>query len=81
MVRENKETESVINFLVANSGLVQEYFKSVEPCQISYSGLMSSGLVSGTTEEGINFKSTKIKRSTVTEFLHGLYSEEVLSEL
>lgn len=73
----NKETVSVINFLEDNKNLLDSFYYELKQSQslhyLSYSLLLSSNRLSGTTKEGVNFASSRVQRSEVTNYIKGLY--------
>lgn len=70
------ETKSVMNFLRENKHLIYEYANKAKELgePLSYSGMLRI-TVEGTTKEGVNLRSRKVKRSVITQYI-----EEVLNE-
>lgn len=73
----NKETESVIDFLSENQSFINEYreFLNKDGGVVSYSGLLMATHLNGTTKDGVNVTSSKVKRAEVSGYI-----KEVLNE-
>lgn len=73
----NKETESVIGFLKENHYFIKEYreFLNKDGGVVSYSGLLMATHLNGTTKDGVNVTSSKVKRAEVSRYI-----KEVLNE-
>lgn len=76
----NKETRSVINFLETDKICFKEY---IDKCKeegtlhlLSYSDLLIVTKLSGTTREGVDFRSSKVRRSQVTEYIKERFDSE-----
>lgn len=74
----NKETESVINFLKENPQVISSLYEKVKgkpSYLLSYSGLLQTEKLDGTTRDGVNFKSSKIQRALVSEYIRSRVGE------
>lgn len=73
----NKETESVIDFLSENQSFINEYreFLNRDGGVVSYSDLLMATRLNGTTKDGVNVTSSKVKRAEVSRYI-----KEVLNE-
>ena len=72
----NVETRSVIDFLNSNQNIVEYYFfllRSKNNKNISYSDLLISVKLEGTTKEGVDFNSSKVSRSRVSDHLKSMW--------
>ena len=67
----NKETESVIDFLSENQSFIDEYkeFLNRDGGVVSYSGLLMTTRLNGTTKDGVNVTSSKVKRAEVSGYI------------
>mgnify|MGYP000041319686 CR=1 FL=1 len=66
-------TESVLNFLIENKDIVNNYFVYVNDSNgtISYSDLTKH--LSGTTKDGVNLHSAFLNRGILTRYLRCTY--------
>ena len=75
----NFETKSVINFLEEDNNYFDEYVHNVlvsDVQELGYSNLLAVTKLEGTTREGVDFKSYKVKRARVSEYIRNRYLRE-----
>ena len=75
----NFETKSVINFLEEDNKYFKEYIHTVsvsDTQSLGYSNLLAVTKLEGTTKEGVDFKSSRVKRAKVSEYIRDRYLKE-----
>lgn len=78
----NKETKSIINFLDKDEHCFEDYINKCIADDnldcLSYSDLLITMKLYGTTKEGVNFRSSKVSRKKVSEYMDRRFKEERL---